>query len=212
MGWSRRAVGRARGVVWNVRDWWLRRGGLYRVPGERQYPSWPGTLYAIDPDHLYRYEQALPYCAGKSVLDFGCGVGYGSYVLSRVSAEVVGYDVSDDALKWARFYAAKSPNLTYAACLPEREFDFITCFECIEHVPDPRGTLNWLADHCLGHLMVSTPEAKEDKWSAFHTVEFTRDEFLEALAERFEVEETQTQHTNGCQVIIALCRRLDSAP
>ena len=62
--------------------------------------------------HLKRYEFALPYCRGASVLDAGCGVGYGTAHLARVAERVVGVDVSDDAVSYARAHYA-GPNVEF---------------------------------------------------------------------------------------------------
>src|SRR5207237_2156474 len=52
--------------------------------------------------HRKRYEFAAPACAGKQVLDAGCGVGYGSACLARSAAHVVGVDVDANAVAYAR--------------------------------------------------------------------------------------------------------------
>src|SRR6476661_9316369 len=40
--------------------------------------------------------------AGKRVLDVGCGLGAGSWLLVEKGAHVVGVDISEDAILWAR--------------------------------------------------------------------------------------------------------------
>ena len=52
--------------------------------------------------HLKRYEFAQPYCAGREVLDAGCGVGYGTAFLAETARRVVGVDRSGDAIDYAR--------------------------------------------------------------------------------------------------------------
>lgn len=39
---------------------------------------------------------------GKRVLDVGCGLGSGSWLLTEQGASVTGVDVSEDAIEWAR--------------------------------------------------------------------------------------------------------------
>jgi 2-polyprenyl-3-methyl-5-hydroxy-6-metoxy-1,4-benzoquinol methylase len=163
-----------------VEDWRLSRLGLHRSHGERIYPRVPGTLENLDPPHLFRYEWAKPFCGGKSVLDYGCGIGYGSYILSQVSTNVTGFDISEDALAWAKHYAARAPNLTFMDHPPEDKFDCITCFECIEHVPEPEKLVEWLASHSSETVFISTPEARDDgeMWSRFHEREYSREQFI----------------------------------
>ena len=183
----------------------LQRRGLSKSRGERLYPSTPGGTAGIDPDHISRYEWARHFCSGKRVIDYGCGVGYGAYLLSDVAASVVGYDVSKEALVWARYYAEERPNLSFTDVLPIESFECITCFECIEHVPDPQSTLDWLSEHTSGDVFISTPEARKGGWGGFHIKEFEEEEFLSMLRERFETVVMTEQMTFGCRVMLARC-------
>lgn len=191
----------------------LRRIGLRRSRGEREYPETPGTLDGIDPDHIFRYEWARPFCFGKKVLDYGCGVGYGSHLLADGARHVLGYDVSAEALAWAKHYAKDRANLAYASDLPHERFDYVVCFECIEHAADPEAAIDWIADHTIEYLFISTPEGRPGKkWSAFHNVEFSREEFMAVLRKRFEIEHVEDQITKGCKVLLVRCRRPSNTP
>jgi 2-polyprenyl-3-methyl-5-hydroxy-6-metoxy-1,4-benzoquinol methylase len=61
--------------------------------------------------HLQRYLFAQPRVRGR-VLDVACGVGFGSYVLAGTVQEVVGVDVSAEAIEEARAQHTR-PNVTY---------------------------------------------------------------------------------------------------
>src|SRR4051794_1671154 len=52
--------------------------------------------------HLARYRFAARWCDGRDVLDLGCGVGYGTAALADTSRSVVGGDVDDNAIAYAR--------------------------------------------------------------------------------------------------------------
>jgi len=187
----------------------FRKVGLMRSLGERQYPKEPGSLEGLDPDHVFRYKWAEPHLSGKSVLDYGCGVGYGSFIMSQTASNVTGFDVSEDALAWAKYYAKQMPNLEYLNQLPDKQFDCVTCFECIEHVPDPAQTLDWIACHASDYVFISTPKPRQaGSWSAYHTREFPREEFMGLLSTRFAIDAEETQLTNGCSVLLARCRPL----
>jgi len=62
--------------------------------------------------HLKRYEFARPHCVAAEVLDAGCGVGYGSAYLAEVASRVVGVDVSEEAIAYAR-ERYRRPNLEF---------------------------------------------------------------------------------------------------
>ena len=54
--------------------------------GERQVAP---TLDGFREDHLARYHFAAQRLAGKKVVDAGCGVGYGSFILAEAGCNVL---------------------------------------------------------------------------------------------------------------------------
>lgn len=82
------------------------------------------------------------------VLDCGCGTGWLSYFLARRGYDVVGTDVSPDAIALAqahplfrdgpspRFLVADSESLTFAA-----EFDAVVFFDSLHHAIDEAAAL-----------------------------------------------------------------------
>ena len=95
------------------------------------------------------YQLALNYIkSGDCVLDAGTGTGHGSYHMA-VNSEcevVVGLDVSDYALEWARTNFSTSKNIYYnvdlardfTPKLPQNQFDVATCFNTIEHLVESK--------------------------------------------------------------------------
>lgn len=140
--------------------------------------------------HLKRYEFALPYCAGKDVLDAGCGVGYGSSFLAGRAARVIGVDRDESAIAYARRrYAA--PNVEFHVDdllepdFPDASFDVVCAFETIEHLPDQEAFLLQVRRVLRpgGTFLVSTPRADETTRrpaNPFHAVELSAADF-EAL-------------------------------
>lgn len=130
--------------------------GEYLVPGRS-----PAHLEA---DHLERYRFAVPYAAGRRVLDIACGAGYGAHMLATAGArQVRGVDLNPElvAHACARYTA---PNLAFAAgdiCdwSEDRPFELIASFETIEHVPDHRAALANLRRLLApgGVLLISSP-------------------------------------------------------
>lgn len=87
--------------------------------------------------HIKRYEFATEKLdQTKSVLDVGCGVGYGSYMMSHKAKEVLGVDISKTAVNFAN-KSYSNTNLSYRMqdifALNEK-YDLITCFEVLEHL------------------------------------------------------------------------------
>ena len=94
------------------------------------------------PLHVGRYTWALPACEGKRVVDLGCGVGYGTVILSSFAREAIGIDLSTEAIETA---TELYPGVDYlvadltAGDLPEA--DVGVCFEVLEHLPEPERAL-----------------------------------------------------------------------
>ena len=123
------------------------------------------ALHQINPLRIDFTESFYPL-EGATVLDVGCGGGLASEALARRGAQVTAIDASPDMLKTAQLHAAESGvdidyQHTHAESLATthtEQFDLVTCFEMIEHVPDPQATLAALAALVRpgGHLIVST--------------------------------------------------------
>ena len=145
--------------------------------------------------HLKRYLFAEPYCAGKVVLDAACGVGYGSAELGRVATRVVGIDVDDGTIEYARsrygsdiveFEAMDVSSLAFA----DDSFDAVVSFETIEHVDDRVAFLREVRRvlRPTGTFVVSTPnvgETTDAPDNPFHRVEYSRADFTGLLSEHF---------------------------
>jgi SAM-dependent methyltransferase len=145
--------------------------------------------------HLKRYEFARPLAAGRYVLDAGCGVGYGAACLSDAATRVVGIDLSEEAIEYARRRYG-GPNVEFEVgdllALPHEEatFDVVCAFEVIEHLPEPERfvaeTLRVLKDD--GILVASTPHAEtttERPANPHHAREFSAADFERLLRPHF---------------------------
>jgi 2-polyprenyl-3-methyl-5-hydroxy-6-metoxy-1,4-benzoquinol methylase/glycosyltransferase involved in cell wall biosynthesis len=149
-------------------------------------------------EHLPRYRLAQHYCKGKRVLDFGCGTGYGTKMLSEIADSVVGLDIDEGALEWARTNH-KASNLefihsdTLGSELSDGHFDLIVCFEMIEHIEES------LQKECLnqfrrimsidGLLIISTPNPEitcQYGENPFHLHEMGQKDFQTFLSESFQ--------------------------
>ena len=66
------------------------------LTGERTLPDVPAENYWFR-RHLAVYEWIAERVAGQRVVDLACGEGYGSAVLARSAASVVGVDANPEA-------------------------------------------------------------------------------------------------------------------
>lgn len=145
-------------------------------------------------EHIVRYMFAANMVAGHSVLDAGCGTGYGSALLADAGARhVVGIDVSEEAIAYADQHYRR-PNLAFALAdvcasgLASSSIETVVAFEVIEHVNDP-DLLVWEVHRVLtndGLFICSTPNAATyPPGNPFHKHEMTQDEFRAVLSKHF---------------------------
>ena len=123
------------------------------------------ALHDLNPLRLTYVANRVPLF-GKRVLDIGCGGGILTEGLAGRGAVVVGIDLAEGPLEAARLHALESGaevdyRLTSAEDLARAEpgaFDVVTCMELLEHVPDPRSTLESCATLVKpgGHVFLST--------------------------------------------------------
>jgi len=85
----------------------------------------------------------------KRVIDIGCGGGLLSEGMAALGAQVTGIDLSEKALSVARLHLYESGHvidyrLISAEAMADADpgsFDYVTCLEMLEHVPDPASTV-----------------------------------------------------------------------
>ncbi|MGH3494161.1 MAG: class I SAM-dependent methyltransferase, partial [Sciscionella sp.] len=131
------------------------------LTGERTVPGVPAENYWFR-RHEVAYEFAVPLVTGRSVLEIGCGEGYGTALLAASARRILGVDY--DALT-AAHAAATYPQARFVranlAALPVRSAtaDVVVSLQVIEHVWNHQEFLR----ECLrvlrpgGALLVTTP-------------------------------------------------------
>ncbi|MEW6425530.1 MAG: class I SAM-dependent methyltransferase [Bacillota bacterium] len=163
--------------------------------GERVVPGkTPENVYV---EHVARYNFALAYVKGKTVLDVACGTGYGTAILASEAGSVVGIDLDRETIAYAR-QNYPHPEVTYLLGdilrlpLPDESVEVVACFETIEHVADDRKCLQELRRVLQpgGICLLSTPNRAvfspgktltDQPGNIFHHREYTLDEFRDLL-------------------------------
>ena len=157
------------------------------LTGERTLPDVPAENYWFR-RHLVVYEWIASQLVGKRVIDMACGEGYGSDVLARVAADVVGVDANPDAHEHARLRYRRT-NLRFVRDTVEgfsEHADAVVFLQTIEHLSDPGAALAHFRSlvGAGGQVCVSTPnvltlapKGAERSGNPWHVREYRRDEF-----------------------------------
>lgn len=86
-----------------------------------------------------RYKSVVPLCINRVVLDYGCGIGVGSFFLAQYANQVYGYEPNVEALEEAR-RLFNHPDLQFIPSLfPHvlKEVDIVCMNEVMEHIERP---------------------------------------------------------------------------
>jgi 2-polyprenyl-6-hydroxyphenyl methylase/3-demethylubiquinone-9 3-methyltransferase len=102
------------------------------------------TLHDINPLRI-QFIQKYADIAGKRIVDVGCGGGILTEGLAKHGADILGIDLSEELIDIADLHGLESGvSARYqkisAEALAEQQpesFDYVTCMEMLEHVPDP---------------------------------------------------------------------------
>jgi SAM-dependent methyltransferase len=165
------------------------------LTGERTLPDVPEENYWYR-RHLVVYEWIAERVHGRRVVDLACGEGYGSAVLGRTAASVVGVDANPEAFEHARLKYT-SGSVRFERDMIETwggDVDCVVFLQTIEHVQDPDAVLARLRDLIgpEGVAYVSTPnvltlapKGAERSGNPWHVREYTPGEYRALCARHF---------------------------
>jgi SAM-dependent methyltransferase len=149
--------------------------------------------------HVFAYEEAVRRLSFRdSVLDIGCGEGYGAALLAAKVASVDGVDVHTSVVAHAaraygaancRFHVYDGSRLPF----PTGTFDAVVSFQVVEHIVDADGFVEDAARVLRpgGHLILTTPNRTlrlapgERPWNRYHVREYAAEELQALLARHF---------------------------
>ncbi|GFG76641.1 class I SAM-dependent methyltransferase [Mycobacterium botniense] len=162
------------------------------LTGERTIPGLDVENYWFR-RHQVVYQQLVPHCAGRDVLEAGCGEGYGADLIAGVARRVIGldYDAATVAHVRARYprVAVVRANLAELP-LADASVDAVVSFQVIEHLWDQARFVRECARvlRPSGVLMVSTPNritfspGRDTPVNPFHTRELDAAELRQLIA------------------------------
>jgi SAM-dependent methyltransferase len=116
------------------------------LTGERTLPDVPEENYWYR-RHVAVYEWIAAQVGGARLIDMACGEGYGSDLLARTAASVVGVDANPEAHEHASLRYRRA-NLRFARDLVEtfsEPADVVVFLQTIEHLEDPGAVLEHFA-------------------------------------------------------------------
>ena len=165
------------------------------LTGERTLPDVPEENYWYR-RHLVVYEWIAARSEGRRVVDMACGEGYGSDVLARSAAAVVGVDANPEAHEHARLRYPR-PNLRFERDLVEgfaEPCDAVVFLQTIEHVQDAGAILEHfksmlepggVAYVSTPNLLTLAPPGAEKSDNPWHVHEYRAEEFRALCEDHF---------------------------
>jgi SAM-dependent methyltransferase len=162
------------------------------LTGERTVPDLDVENYWFR-RHQVVYQRLARRCAGREVLEAGCGEGYGADLIAGVARRVIGldYDEATVAHVRARYPRVEVMRANLAELpLADASVEAVVSFQVIEHLWNQPQFLRECARvlRPSGLLMVSTPNritfspGRDTPINPFHTRELNADELAQLLA------------------------------
>ncbi|MFV2045619.1 MAG: class I SAM-dependent methyltransferase [Anaerolineales bacterium] len=162
-----------------------------------------GDISAVH--HIIRYRWAAEALSENSsfttIIDAGCGAGYGTYLLASANSFVsfIGVDIDPDAIRHAR-NSFDLANLEYRvgslidwdADVGSAIFDCVVCFDTIEHIEHREILMESIVNHlhAEGMLLLSTPcgspvNILHPEWES-HRIEYSTASLYDLLSRYFK--------------------------
>lgn len=150
--------------------------------------------------HIMRYNFVADQLKDKNVatiLDFGCGAGYGTKLLATAfpKATITGYDISEEAIEYAK-QNNEATNVTFTTNpeVLQKQHDVITLIDCIEHLTlDKQNEIlqTLTNNNKQTTYFISTPLSNfvgQSPTNPYHIACHTKQTFSEMLAKQFNYE------------------------
>jgi SAM-dependent methyltransferase len=165
------------------------------LTGERTLPDVPEENYWFR-RHLVVYEWIAARAHGRRVVDLACGEGYGSALLGRTAASVVGVDANPEAFAHAQAkYTGEQVRFERNLIeLWQGDVDCVVFLQTIEHVRDPDAVLEHVkaligpggvAYISTPNVLTLAPKGEERSGNPWHVREYKPHEYRELCERHF---------------------------
>lgn len=139
---------------------------------EQVRDEWQGRNMTRDPQEICRFNATARLVKGPEVLEMACGNGDLSMAVARQGHHLVGIDLMENAVRWARrtaraqgleesteFYVKDAAHTGFA----DEQFDSVIIPEMIEHIRDPHHVLleAFRIVKIGGRVLVSVPDGPD---------------------------------------------------
>ena len=141
--------------------------------------------------HKRRYEFASLFVnIDDSVLDIGCGTGYGCNIMNQRSKYVEGIDLEMDSVEYAMDHY---PNCCFQQgdmrdLMVVPSFDIIICFHVLEHLKYDEGInlLNIIGEKTRQICIVNVPTDSKMNENKYHLSEWNEKQLYDVMSQFFK--------------------------
>ena len=154
----------------------------------------------ISVEHLSRYLFVCHYINlhGKTVLDIASGTGYGSSLMAQKAIQVIGVDISQEAVDYAaNHYSLENLTFLQGDCcqipIPDNSIDILVSFETLEHIDRHDKFFSEIKRvlHPDGFAIISSPNKRQytdipHTINPYHVKELYNEEFLSLVSLHFK--------------------------
>ena len=165
--------------------------------------------------NVERYAYIRQWLSGK-VIDAGCGVGYGTYMIAMNPDVkwVVGIDNDKDTIKMARReYKAKNLVFTrdeFGEVSPCRYnwgcYDWLVAIEIIEHLANPESLVSLADTFKINKVVLTYPSKKTTHYNPFHLYDYS-DAIVREAFHKFKIVSTYDFHATHDTRVLFLRRK-----